>query len=68
MVIGMRNALSMRRCHLAPLLWSLFALVLAVSALPAAAQPIRHFGKNRLQFAPVAPMALPEATGTGVVD
>ena len=42
--------------------------VLAVGAFPAAAQNIGHFGKNRLEFAPVDPEALPEATGTGLVD
>lgn len=51
-------------------LWSMLAAVLAFSAFPAAAQDhdIGHVGKNRLEFAPVDPLALPDATGTGIVD
>jgi hypothetical protein len=46
----------------------MLAAVLAFSALPVVAQGIGHFGKNRLEFAPVAPFSLPDATGTGIVD
>jgi hypothetical protein len=55
-------------------LWSLLAVLLAFTALvactanPTTAQTLRHFGKNRLEFAPVAPFVLPEATGTGIID
>ena len=54
--------------RLAPLLCIVLATMLALGAFPAAAQSIGHFGKNRLEFAPVAPFSLPDATGTGIVD
>ena len=47
---------------------SMLVALLAVSVLPAAAQSIEHFGKNRLRFATVEPFSLPDATGTGIVD
>jgi hypothetical protein len=49
-------------------LWSALIALLAFSAFPAAAQNIEHFGKNRLELAPVTPSVLPEATGSGIVD
>ena len=42
--------------------------LLAGTADPTTAQALRHFGKNRLEFAPVAPFVLPDATGTGIID
>ena len=56
------------RPHLAPVLCIVLAAVLVFSAFPAAAQNIRYFGKNRLEFALVDPIVLPDATGTGIVD
>ena len=49
-------------------IWSLLALVLAFSAFPASAQNIAHFGKNRVELAPVDPFLLPDADGAGIVD
>ena len=54
--------------RLAPLLGIVLAAMLVFGAFPAAAQNIGHFGKNRLEFEPVDPIALPDATGTGIVD
>jgi hypothetical protein len=42
--------------------------VLAFSPVPALAQELGHFGKNRLEFAPVNGSSLPDASGTGIVD
>jgi hypothetical protein len=42
--------------------------VLCITAIPATAQNIRHFGKNRLVFELVEPVLLPNAAGSGIVD
>jgi hypothetical protein len=49
-------------------LWGMLVALLAFSTYPAAAQNIGHFGKNRLEFAPVASDSLPDAMGAGIVD
>ena len=56
------------RPRLAPALCMVLAALLAFSAIPAAAQNIRYFGKNRVAFALVDRSVLPDATGTGIVD
>jgi hypothetical protein len=43
-------------------------LLFGISPATAQAQDIGHFGKNRLRFSAVAPLSLPDATGTGIVD
>ena len=57
----------LRQARIAALLGAL-AAVLAFTAIPASAQNIRHFGKNRLQFERVDPVSLPAAAGTGIVE
>jgi hypothetical protein len=54
----------------AAILWiALIAtLVFGISPATVQAQDIGHFGKNRLRFSAVAPLVLPDATGTGIVD
>jgi hypothetical protein len=46
----------------------MLAAWLAFSVFPVAAQNIGHFGKNRLKFATVERLLLPDARGTGIVD
>lgn len=47
---------------------SVLSAVIAFSPVPAFAQDLGHFGKNRLEFAPVESSPLPDAAGTGIVD
>jgi hypothetical protein len=51
-------------------LWVALVALLAFSASPSVAQDrnIGHLGKNRLKFAAVEPLLLPDATGSGIVD
>ena len=58
--------ISRRGCLFA--LLGVLAALLAFSPVPGAAQDIGHFGKNRLEFAPVDAATLPNAAGTGIVD
>jgi hypothetical protein len=46
----------------------MLAVLLAFNVFPVAAEDIGHFGKNRLEFATVEPLRLPDARGTGIVD
>jgi hypothetical protein len=54
----------------AAVFWSVLLALLAFSTSPATAQELNigHFGKNRLRFATVEPILLPDATGTGIID
>jgi hypothetical protein len=51
-------------------LWIVLVALITVGVSPAAAQNqnIGHFGKNRLEFALVEPVSLPDAMGTGIID
>ena len=68
--VGAQERAAPNRRVQAAVLWIAFMSLLALCASPAAAQNqnIGHFGKNRLKFATVAPLVLPDATGTGIVD
>jgi hypothetical protein len=57
----------LRRVRVGALLGTLIA-ILAFTAIPASAQNIRHFGKNRLQFERVDPALLPGASGSGLIE
>ncbi len=56
------------RRRLAPLFCITLAALIAFNAIPASAQNIEHFGKNRLEFESNNQAPLPDATGTGIID